>query len=347
MKQSVLVYLQQLFTEIKPYQLTNDEQKKVQHNKTAFLIEKITRKKFRKHTLTPETLKSVSMKVNSSVVHGKPIHFVIPFGGYKHFWNVSHPEPDWAELFNFRYLTEFVAPILTVYEPGVIIEYMSEDMILNRMNNYPFSALEKYSKVFSELISWYSKLLPENLQFRFFRVGDRVDKKALIAEVEKLLPEKRKDFDQLSAKAKDQELHRSKRSIFWKGEEDWSHLTETEKQNKIIESRLIELTYYDTEARPEFLGEYLSNDDHICLLFSFGTTHDNDTFQDLTIGSSSGSVVDHWIGRGIIVKHSDSFIPTIISRNQYAEIKEKLEIVHTTDFLHYKNYQQIEVQTED
>mgnify|MGYP001611467960 CR=1 FL=1 len=343
MKNNVNAYLLDLFTKQSEYTISLGEKKTILRNMAQFLIDKLTRKKYRRHTLTPQTLNSVSEKVNNSVKEEKPIHLVIPFGGYKHFWNPSHPEPDWAELFSLRYILDLVSPLLSVYGPGVIVEYVSEDMILNRMNNYPVEALEKYSEVFNNLINWYKQYVPSNLDLRFFRVGDRVDKKRLIAEVEKLIPERRIQFDMLSAEQKEQELLRSSRSIFWKGSKDLSLLSEKEKQQIIIDSRIIELAYYEMEAKPEFLGEYLSDNNHICLLTSFGTTHDNDVYQDLTIGSAHGSLVDFWIGRGVLEKGKEEYHPKIVSKNQYEQVKPKIHTEMVTGFLPYRNYQQIEI----
>lgn len=343
MDQPVTNFLKQFLTTIEKYQLSEDEQKAVSRDKVAFIVSKLTRKKFRRKKLAPQTLEAITNKVKISIEGNRPIHFVVPFGGYKHFWNSSHPEPDWAELFNFRYLTDFVAPALAVYEPGVIIEYMSEDMILTRMNNYPKAALEKYSEIFKQLIEWYNKLTPKNLEFKFFRVGDRVDKKLMIQDVEAMLPERRKAFNELSQEEKDRELHRSNRSLFWHGEQDWTQLSETEKQEKTIESRIIELAYYETEEKEQYMGDYLSGDNHICLVFSFGKSHDNDLYQDLTIGSTYGSGVDHWIGRGILRKRADRYLPDIISRNQYQELEGKLQKVEVHDILPFQNYQSVEV----
>ena len=33
--------------------------------------------------------------------------FCFCFGGYKHFWTPTYPEPDWAEIFTIKYLSCF------------------------------------------------------------------------------------------------------------------------------------------------------------------------------------------------------------------------------------------------
>ncbi len=337
-------YLLTLLTKIDLYELTPDEKNSLSSDKVGFMMNKLIRKKFRRRHLSEKTKGEIERKVKLSFEEKRPLHFTVPFGGYKHFWNSSAPLPDWAELFNFRYLTEYILPILTVYEPGVIIEYISEDVILTRMNNYPKDYLEKYNEGFQTLLNWYSKFVPKNLEFRFFRVGQRFDKDKIIERVESLLPERKVAFERLSNQQKDQELHRSYRSMFWHGEKDLSSLNEDEKEKRIIESRLIELAYYETEAQPEFLGNYLNEDNHICICFSFGTTHDNDVYEDLTLGSTFSSIVDFWIGRGILEYGKQKYTPRIVSKKQYEEIKSQLKTIKLkTPLLDSDNYKTIEV----
>ena len=346
MEKEVNDYLKSLFEDIQPYTLTPDEQKAVVRNKVGFILDKLSRKKFRRKKLSVNRRKDIEEKIKMSVEENKPVHFTIPFGAYKHFWNISHPEPDWAELFNFRYLTEYVLPVLSVYEPGVILEYISEDMIMTRMDNYPSESLEKYSEVFSKIIEWYNKLCPKNLELKYFRVGDRCDKEKIINIVESLLPERRKEFDKLSDGAKEQELHRSHHSVMWNGDKDLTSLNDAQKLDRMIESRLIELAYYDTEAQPEFLGNYLEGENHICICFSFGLSHDNDTFDDLTLGSTFGSIVDHWIGRGVLEYHDNEFTPNIISKGQLAKFADKIKTIRINpQILSYENYKTIDVIT--
>lgn len=335
-------YLQNLLTKIEPYSPTPDDVKAYSRDKTEYIFGKINRKKFRRKKLGEESKQAIREKIRLSVDSGRPIHLVIPFGGYKHYWNSSHPEPDWAELFNFRYITEYVLPILALYEPGVVMEYMSEDMILPRMNNYLPESIEKYIEVFKNLVKWYQKQVPSNLEIKFFRVSDRCSKEAIIRDVEELLPERRKEFDKLSASDQEIELKRSYRSIFWDGINDLTGLSEEDKKERIIESRLIELAYYDTEAKPEYIGNYLGEDNHICVCFSFGLSPDN-AFDDLTLGSTFGSIVDYWIGRGVLGYTKKHFHPRIVSAKQYKSVSDGIAKYLVDLGLPGSNYGEIEV----
>jgi len=344
MKKDVQQYLQALLTEPVSYILTEEEVKKTTHDKVGYIFDKLMRKKFRRR-VSEETRSTIAEKIKRSVAENRPIHFTIPFGGYKHYWNNSYPEPDWAEAFHLTWMYEYIAPILAAHEPGVILEYISEDLILPRMNNYPDEAIDSYAQHFRKLIAWYQQSVPKNLEIRFWRVSEKYDKTAIINQVEALLPERKSAFNLLTPEEQSQETHRSSRSVFWSGKQDLSNLSEEAKHIRIIESRLIELAFYDTEGEPEYVGGYYNEDNHICLCFSFGLSHDNDAYGDLTIQSASGSSVDYWIGRGVLVKDEPGLRGTIFSQQQYKGITDgELEIVSVElPGLSSKNYQSIEV----
>jgi len=341
-------YLKGLFTNFQPYNITDDDRKIIQKSHVNFIVQKLLRKKFRKQHLHPETIKEFTDKITNKLKENKPIHFTIPFGGYKHFWNTSYPEPDWAEVFTLKFLTDWVMPILVSYKPGVIIDFISEDIILPRMNNYPDDALEKYSQIFSSLLDIYKKSLPKNFIINFFRVGDKCNKKNFIQKVENLLPERWEKWTTYTSQQKDIELKRSRRSVMWKGKDDLTTLSQRDKDKRIIESRLIELAYYDVEADPEVLGDYLTGDNRIGICFSFGLSPDNATHW-IALGSTYASVVDFWIGRGILEKTSNGFMPRIVSGGQYQKIKDSLQIYQLEfNCLPSKNYQIIEaISSED
>ena len=165
----------------------------------------------------------------------------------------------------------------------------------------------------------------------------------IIQEVEKLLPERWVKWGTYTPEQKDNELKRSMRSVFWNGKLDLTQLSEEERQNKVIESRLIELAYYDIEAKAEFLGNYFLEDNHIFVCFSFGLSPDNYDHW-LTLGSTYSSIVDFWIGRGILEKNNEGFVNRIVSKRQYNHVKDLLQNVETNfNILPLKNFQSIDV----
>lgn len=327
-------YLKKILFDFEPYIVSPKEKRIIENNLKEFINQKILRKKFRKQKLVSTTINSISNKIELSVKREKPLHFLIFFGGYKHFWNPSAPEIDWAEIFNLNFLSEWVAPVIAVYKPGVVIEFVSEDWIMERMDNYSSQDLEKYCQSFSKLINIFNKHLPENFKFKFTRLVDKFDKDKMLKAVEEKLPEGYERWKNLSEVEKEIELKRSSRSVI---------LRIGEGIDKIIESRIVELAYYEIEALVEFSGDYFSVDDYIYISFSFGLSLDNIDHW-LVLGSTCASTVDFWVGRGILEENKNGFVNRIVSREQYTKLKNFLENKEV-DFKEYpfKNLKKIEI----
>jgi hypothetical protein len=325
------------------YELNEDDKKQLNRiTKAEWLYGKLTRKKFRKAAVHTDTEIDLKKRIAGSIETNTPIKIVIPFGGFKHYWNPSQPEADWADIFNIRFIAEWVAPVLAIHSPGVEVEYFSEDVILPRMNNYPPEAIETYTSSFSNLIEFYSKIVPSNLVIKLTRAKNVYDGKRIIEVVEAMLPERRAAFEKLTPEEKERELKRSKRSIYWNGWKDLSKLSENEKEERIIESRLIELAFYETEDTSDFLDMYYVRDNNICICFSFGLSHDN-VFNQLTLGTTFASIVDFWIGRGVLLLENGKFVPTILSHQQYEDSKKNIEDV--SGIIPGKNFEIIEIVT--
>lgn len=125
----------------------------------------------------------------------------------------------------------------------------------------------------------------------------------------------------------------------WKGKEDWTKFTGKEREEKIIESKMLNEAYYDADY--EQRKDYFEGSNHIPIVLSWGKTYENAT-NWLTLGSTFSSMVDFWVGRGIVEEREDKFVPRIVSQNQYKEIKDKLETVKT-NLVPLKNFELIEV----
>ena len=132
-----------------------------------FICKTIMSKKFRKFSIIPEYIEHIKQVVDESIENNLPIKFSFPFGGYK-LWRLKEtPEVDWAELFTFMYYAKWLKPIAEVYKPGIIFDFASDDMIVERMNNIPKKDTEKYKGSFEELVKFLEKYIPENIKFTF------------------------------------------------------------------------------------------------------------------------------------------------------------------------------------
>jgi len=285
------------------------------NGKAQWITKMLLRKRFRKTRVFEENKADVLKKVELSIKENKALHFM-------------------AELF---------APVLKVHEPGAVLDYGSEDVIMTLMDNYPKADLDRYAKSFERLIKVYSDCIPSNFTIDYVRTGEKYDSGKLKQMVVSRIPEKKKEWEGLSEDERNIHLHRSRRSILWAGQEDWTHLSNGEREEKIEESKIIEDTFYEVEA--DFLGDYFTGGNRIPLVFSWGLCDEN--FEHwLTLGSVSSSSVDFWIGKGVIEFRADGkMVLRVVSKEQYESIKEKLEEVKIElDALEQlKNFKSVEV----
>ncbi len=325
---------------LKKYTLLPDDEKKIKNQgKAEWITGKITAKKFRKASVKENTRKDILEKIQKSIDDNKPVYLIVAFGGYKHFWNPSYPEVDWAEFFNLRFMLDFVAPILAVHRPGVILDYESEDVILPMIDNFPEEALDKYAKSFKKLIGVFAKNFPDNLKINYVRSQDQCDTEKLLQEVRKRFPEAKKNWQKLPKEEKEYRLHRSPKCILWDGKEDLTGLNEKERQERIEKSKIINELYYEVDF--DFRGDYFVGDNHIPLVLSWGLCNEN--FDNwLTLGSTYASTVDFWSGRGVLEDRGDKIVMRVVSQNQYKEIFGSLKEIDS-NIISLGNFKNIEV----
>ncbi len=322
------------------YYLTPKDERALRYDKTTWIANRIFNKTFRKAQVHPEARADILKKVKQSIENGLPLHFIACFGGYKHFWNPSYPEVDFAELFNLRFMSEYISPILKAHAPGVVLEYESEDVILTTMDNYPQDDLDRYSQSFRKLIDLYSKTLPANMKINLIRAREQVPADALWKKIDDFLPNIRAEWASLSKEEIELRLSHAPSNIMWKGAEDLTGLSAEEKRRRILESKIINEAYYAADW--EFRKDFFTGENHIPLVFWFGKTRDNFGHW-LTLGSTHSSMVDFWVGRGILEMRNGKAVERIVSHSQYDMIKGKLETVEAFNGLPLKNFKYIEV----
>lgn len=136
------------------------------------IFAKVMSKKFRKLKADDEVVAIAKKAIKLAVKDNKPITINVIFGGNK-LWHFDEaPEIDWAELFATTYFVNWLKSIASVYEPGACLEYYSEDVVLESMNNLPRSETDKYSETFKSMLTWLQPFLPQNVAITYKRYGD-------------------------------------------------------------------------------------------------------------------------------------------------------------------------------
>ena len=190
-----------------------------------------------------DTMISLTLdKLIYSFENKKPIIFTFGFGGYKNYNSPSFPEVDYAELFHMKYMTEFLFPIITTYEYGVIFEYESEEVSI-QFNNVPQETTDKYTVSFKKLLKYFIRKIEEQngikLDYRLVIAREMYNPEELYEKMKEYYPSMQKEFDNLSKKEKEIWLKRAKSNFLINGTVDFSNLTEEKLNNKIKEAESI------------------------------------------------------------------------------------------------------------
>lgn len=130
---------------------------------------KVMSKKFRKLKPGEEAVKLTKQAIKIFVEENKPVRIFELFGGNKLWRFEEAPEVDWAELFSLTYFVHWCRLIASIYKPGVIFEYFSQDVSVKSLNNLPRSKTDKYSETFRSLIKFVEPYLPPNVKITYTR----------------------------------------------------------------------------------------------------------------------------------------------------------------------------------
>lgn len=291
-------------------------------------LERIFLRRYRKYATTQGVKDFVESRLTEIINKKLPMTFVPSFGGYKHWWAPTYPATDWAEVFNVKFILEFLAPIYNSYtDNDVSITYESEEVILAELNNIPQSGLDIYTETFREMLTIFQNILGERPRLSLVLAREQYEtvgysKEKLLARIKEMLPDYEKRFDAYDEEDKRSRIAKVKTNFKLDGVIDYTHYSDSEVYELYRASRILNETFLDADY--EVRGESFFDDQStIPLLFTFGLGPGGEAWPH--IGSSSSSMVDFWAGMGILEKRENGkIIPRIISRTQYDVIKDKL-----------------------
>ncbi len=294
------------------------------------ILNRLFSRKWSRKAQFEDAKKYTEEKVDNILNNNLDFLFCFCFGGYKHFWAPTYPEPDWAEIFTIKYLMEYVLPIAETQEKRTKIEFESEEVALTYMNNTLQEGMDKYNKAFKELISYVNNKTNYSIDLSVVLARDFYDRDELLKKMYDYLPEVKERFDALDEEEKAIRLKRAETNIMWNGKEDLTNLSEEEKKKFIYESRTLNESFLDIDY--ELRGkEYFEKDNLIPLLGSFGLGAGGELW--LHLASNSSSMVDFWAGMGILEVREDKIIEKTISKKQFDQIKDNLVKVNLNNDL--------------
>lgn len=272
-------------------------------------------------------------RIAYAVSHKEPLIFLFCFGGYKNHNCPTYPEVDWAEFFQLKFFIEYLLPIIKNYKYGHLIQYESEDVIIES-NNVPKKSLEAYSKSFTSLLNYMKSLVKEqfniDLNIELIRCRDQYNVNELYSKMAEARENIIEAFSLLSEDDRAAWLKRAETNIMWEGGvKDYSTVSPEQREKIIFEARIANECFLaaDYELRAESVF-----DRNNCVPFvgTWGYTPSASPIDFwFHIKSAQSSSVDFWIGTGVlsheVINDKDVYKERIVSPTQYRAIETHLD----------------------
>jgi len=294
------------------YELNEDELKclKVCGAK-ELLLRRLTSSKFRKTSLDDSAKQQIKSAIDICINNGSPIKLTYPFGGYKSWRTVGFPNADMAELMTLSYVIRYAKYLSVVYSPGVIVQFTSDDVIIEKIDNYRKDDLDAYSSSFLSLIELFKDNLPSNVKVEYRRVVPdlyNVDEYSvdLEAAVESYKlnadPEAEHDYSGFEF------------NFLMNGSQDYTGYTEEQMESVYKELTPYSVAYLSIPKRRAF-----NRGEDKIVIFSQKITNAID------IGSTSSSKAKFWAGTGVLEIDGDRIVDRIVSPKQFELIRQQLK----------------------
>lgn len=302
-----------------------------------YILSCVLSSRYRKTKADQYTIASLKKKIMEAVNEKRPLEFTIPFGAYKGWKLPTHPETDWAEVFNIRHIIDYLSPVAMVYKQGVIVYYTFQDNIMHEISNLPKEDFLSYKKTFLSLLDYYNSRL-NGIKFKMFSISD------LYTNEEEYFEDYKKGFEynlkhwneKYSKEEINKKVNSAKNNLSRKGVIDYSNLSDEEWEKKCIISAM----QTDAVDCLFWRREFNKKSQRIQLVFVRGPEN------SIHIGSCLTSTAHFWAGTGVL-EYNKRMLPRIVSQNRYAFLakENKLEKYKLENSLSgvSKNYSYIEL----
>lgn len=215
--------------------------------------------------------------------------------------------------------------ITSVYQYGVRLDFYSEEVAVETLNNVTRKETEQYTKTFRVMLEWLKPYIPKGITITYRRYAEEYDTY--------------EDYLQELSKAKEEHLKKNGNKL--------PELSEAQKVATELNVRLlpgqdedplwrekVELIHQSLEETPT-LTRYL--DDPI-IIRACPTSYSG----WIAVGSTKRSLAKFWAGVGVLQKENDSFAELVLTPKQLGVTQFDWEEVNIPG-LEGKNFKKIRV----
>jgi hypothetical protein len=293
--------------------LSAEEQKTIKFEGiNRYIIQKINSTRFKGSSIPQELQSKIETIVDNAVKSSRPIHFTIPFGGFKNPQLSSYPNIDWSEIFNIVQMRDFAIEIAKGYGPGVIIRYFSDEVFVGRMNNMPQDDLDQYNNQLYAAIAYIQRFCPANVQLRYSKIRDEISQNEILKRFDQGIVELKKQWVTLPKEEQTKRIDKSRRNYRITDEK----YTPEEFEQILFESTLVHDAFIFSDWEQGVQWAFAPD------MIPIGNRYTNKW--GIHLKSSPSSTAQFWVGFGVLERRADRYIPTILTYNQYLEKKAQL-----------------------
>jgi len=289
------------------------------------IFAKVMSKKFRKLRADENTVRIAKNAVHWAVSRGEPVTVSYLFGGNK-LWRFDEaPEIDWAEFFAVTYFLRWMKSIASVYPPGARLDFYSEDIAVETLNNIPRAEAEQYSETFRAMLEWLRPHVPGNVQITYRRYAEEyADYSDYLRELEDAKALYLKQHDGKLPNLSDAQKAATELNVrLLPGQDD-----------DLLWREKVELTHKCLEET-ETLKRYLNDPS---LVMACPTLYSG----WIATGSTKKSYAKFWAGVGVLGKAGEGFDELVLTPKQLAAARFDWQNVHIAG-LPGKNFSRIRV----
>jgi hypothetical protein len=290
------------------------------------ILTKVMSKKFRKLKANERSIRITKRAIKHAIENNEPVTISFLFGGNK-LWRLDEaPEVDWAELFSLVYYLRWMKSIASVYPPGARLDYYSQALNVDIMNNVPLSETEQYTKTFKDLLEWIKPYVPDRVSVTYREYAEEFDSyDDFVRELEAakqetlkansgelpVLSEAQKAATELNVKLKPGQ----DKDPLWREKVEWIH-------QSIEETETFKRVYFADES----------------LILACPTIYNG----WIAVGSTKRSYAKFWVGAGVLQKDRETFHELVLTPNKLEDGKFGWEDVNF-EGLKGKNFSKIRI----
>lgn len=280
------------------------------------LVQAIVRRPYRRTAVDESTLQDIATKASLAQEQWKPLKFSVPFGGYKHINLPYSPHLNWAEVFWLDYLRSYAEPIAKLHPPGIVFSLSYMSGVLSFINGYSAAYQTLYIEELRRLCSLVSC---GNICFELVDIADFYGG---VQEALEAVEHRYQSFEVHWPVSKEAEAHKLASAA--------RNITSTDSE----EIRAAAMRC-DAMESLEYRRNFNKYGVHIQLSNMRGSL-------SLHIGSTPGTVVQPWVGVGVLLQGKAK----IISSSQWQN-EPLREVVAAKLVLPLSNYLQKLIKPDD